>query len=463
MFQKPTPDRKRHRPLLTFMLAGLAVIGASLSAAHAQLLRDAEIEQWLHDYTAPLLEAAGIPPESVGLHIVGDSSLNAFVTNGLNMYVHTGLITRAEVPNQVQGVIAHETGHLAGGHLSRKYEAYANASRPVLLSMVLGAAAVMAGSADAGLAVFSLGQTIGQSQFLSYNRGQEASADQAGVKLLEDIGVSGKGLVDFFKILRNQQLISARSANPYLQTHPLPSARVETLERLVQASPYYDKQDSPEEIARFRLIQAKIEGFMNDTFTTLRKYPLSDQSDPAKYARAVAYYRASDLDKALKEINYLIDEHEENPFFYELKGQMLFEHGRVAESVEPHRKSVALAPQYSLLRINLGRALVALNDPDALPEAIKVLNTALDMEPSNAFGWTELARAYSQAGDDTMASLAQAEAFFAAGNKAEAHRFATRALNGLSPQTPEWRQASDIVSISQSAAEKQRRNPKRAQ
>lgn len=454
------PVRRSGKPILLAIVLLPMVFWLLISNASAQLLRDAEIEQWLRDYEDPLLEAAGIPPSSVGVHLIGDPTLNAFVTNGLNVYVHTGLIQQAETPNQVQGVLAHETAHMSGGHLARGYEARANASKPILLSMVLGAAALAAGAPDAGMAMVTLGQTVGQANYLTYNRGQEASADQAALKFLDEVGASGAGLVEFFKVLRNRQLTSTRNINPYMQTHPLPTARVDTLDRLVRQSEFYEVTDSPEEIERFRLIQAKINGFMNETFTTLRQYPLSDQSDPAKYARAVAYYRGAELDKGLKEIDFLIEKNPDNPFYQELKGQMLFEYGRIAQSVAPHRKSVEIAPQYALLRINLGRALVALNDPDVLPEAIKVLNVALDMDPDNAFGWTELARAYSQAGNDTMASLAQAEAYFVTGHPGEAHRFATRALANLKPHTPEWRQANDIVNASLGAAQKDRKRRK---
>ena len=444
-------------PLALVFISLMGMILWWPTSAKAQLLRDAEIEQWLHDLEDPLLEAAGIPPSAVGIHIIGDPTINAFVSNGLNMFVNTGLIQQASNPNQVEGVLAHETGHMSGGHLARGSEAIANATRPILLSMVLGAAAIMAGAPDAGMAVMTLGQTVGQSNYLSYSRGQEASADQAAVKLLEKVGQSGKGLVDFFKILRNRQLTSTRNPNPYIQTHPLPSSRVDTLDRLVRQSDFYDKSADEAEMFRFLMIQAKINGFMNSSHATLRKYPLSDQSQPAKYARAVAYYRGAELDKALKEINGLIVLQPDNPFFQELKGQMLFENGRIADSIAPHERSVELAPQYALLRINLGRALVALEDREKLPEAIKVLKAALNMEPDNAFGWTELARAYSQGGNDILASLAQAEAYYAIGNMPEAHRFASRAINNLPQGTPEWREAQDIINAATPEAIKSKR------
>ncbi len=428
------------------------------SQANAQFLRDAEIEQFLKDYSYPLFEAAGIPPESVGVHLINGPP-NAFVSNGLNVYVFTGLITLADTPNQIEGVLAHETGHMSGGHLARSDEMMQAATRPMMLSLVLGAVAAAAGSPDAALGIFSLGSHIGTSNALTYSRGQESRADQAAIGFLDSVGSSGVGLQEFFGKLSNRQLISGYDVNPYIQTHPLARNRIVALETRVSASPHKENADTPEEIHRLKMIQAKIHGFIQAPFTTLRQYPLSDQSEPARYARAVAYYRAADLAKATQEIDRLIENDPENPFFWELKGQMLFEHGKVKEAIAPHLRSTELAPQYALLKVNLGRAMVATNDPQTVDEAIKILRHALNMDKENVFGWTELARAYSFRGDNAMAALSQAEAYYNAGALGEAHRFATRASKLLDKQTPEWRQASDIILTSADAA---RRNQSRS-
>ncbi|MCI5047072.1 MAG: M48 family metalloprotease [Aquisalinus sp.] len=444
---------------LLVLLPALFLLGTSGAFAQS-FLRDAEIEQFLEDYSRPLFEAAGLPAESVGIHLIGDPSLNAFVANGLNMYVFTGLITAAEVPNEIEGVIAHETGHMAGGHLQRSDEAIRAASRPMMLSLVLGTAAIIAGAPDAGIGIIGLGQQVGQANFLSYSRGQESRADQAAITYLDDVGSSSQGLVDFFRKLRNQQIITFNQANPYYQTHPLANSRMTALEARVQESENLDNVDTEEEIMRLKMIQAKIHGFLQNSQTTLRQYPLADTSAPARYARAVAYYRGSNLNAGLREIDSLIAEQPENPFFYELKGQMLFEHGRIAESVEPHRRSSELAPQYALLKVNHARALVALEREAQMNEAIDILKLALNMEPDNIFGWTELARAYSAIGRDDLAAFATAEAYFNAGVPHEAHRFATRASKLLNEQTPEWRQANDIIrATAEDAAKFQRRNP----
>lgn len=453
----------RKAPLQSFgTLLGILVmiVASTLQTAHAQsisLLRDAEIEQWLRDYSDPIFEVAGLEPQAVEIYLVGDTSLNAFVTAGLKMFVHTGLITSADNPNQIQGVIAHETGHLAGGHQQRGADAAAAATRPAMLSLVLGAAIVAAGGgADAGLGVMALGQTIAQGQYLAYNRSQESAADQAAASYLEEIGASGDGLVEFFSKLSNQLLISSRQVDPYLMTHPLPIKRMNALRSRVATMENNQVKDTADAEERLKMIQAKINGFMQDPQVTMRQYPLRDQSLPAQYGRAVAYYRASELDRALKAINSLIDLQPENPFFMELKGQMLFEYGKIKESVAPHRRSTELAPQYALLKINLGRALVAAENVDDVSEAVTILKSALLLEPENSFGWSELARAYAFLGDEDLASLAQAQSFYSRGDLTSAHRFASRVIDKLEVGTPDHLHALDIITASADTAERSR-------
>jgi predicted Zn-dependent protease len=230
-----------------------------------------------------------------------------------------------------------------------------------------------------------------------------------------------------------------------LQSHPLAVQRVTALEERARSSPYFDVKDSPEEIERLRLIQAKIRGFLQDVNSTLRQYPLKDQSDAAHYARAVAYYRSADIDKALTEIEKLLAAYPDNPYYNELKGQMLFEYGRIAEAIEPHRRSVELAPGKALLLINHGRALAATDEPAMINEAVKRLKAALLLEPDNSFGWFELARAYGALENEPFADLAMAEARYHEGAKPEAAQFASRARSKLKKGTPEWRQATDII------------------
>ncbi len=430
--------------LLTSAIIAMTIMTAIRPANAQSILRDTEIEQWLEDYSFPIFEAAGLDPNSIEFLIVGDPTLNAFAS-GRTMGIFTGLITAADTPNQVEGVIAHEAGHMAGGHGARRADAYAKAGRPVILSLVLAAAAVAAGAPEAGLGLLGLGQQIGTTNALAYTRGQEASADQAAVTYLDNIGHSSIGLVEFFGKLRNQQVISARRINPYLQTHPLANARMNALSSRVTTSPFYEWKNDAAEMSRFRLMQAKILGFLQEPKFTLRQYPTTDQSAPGRYARAVAYYRGTDLDRALIEINSLLEEYPDNSYFQELKGQMLFEFGRIADSVEPHRRSVELNPDKPLLRINLGRSLLATYDPEMLNESITILKTALFLEPDNSFAWFELSRAYGAIDDEGNALLATAESKYHAGDKRSASQFANRALKHFKRGSKEWQQSRDIL------------------
>jgi predicted Zn-dependent protease len=430
--------------LMTAAAAATLAVAASDGAQAQSVLRDAEIEQFLDDYSLPVFRAAGIPADQIQILIIGDQTLNAFA-GGLIMGVNTGLLTISDTPSQIQGVIAHEAGHIAGGHSARSDDMMAAATRPMLLSLVLAAGAIAAGAPDAGIGILGLGQTVGIANALKYSRGQESAADQAALTYLEAIGRSGNGLIESFSKMRNDQLIHGQRVNPYLQSHPLAVQRITALEERARAGKYFDVKDSPEEIERLRLIQAKIRGFMQDVNVTLRQYPLSDQSDAAKYARSVAYYRSADIDRALKEIDKLLATHADNPYYNELKGQMLFEYGRVAESIEPHRKSVELAPGKALLLINLGRAEAATDDPAKVADAVKNLKAALLLEPDNSFGWFELARAHGALDNEPLANLAMAESRYHEGAKPDAAQFAMRARSALRKGSPEWRQATDII------------------
>ncbi|WP_375204374.1 M48 family metalloprotease [Hyphococcus sp.] len=433
-------------------LAAFATAAAPI-AAQAQgisTLRDAEIEQWLEDYSRPIFAAAGLNPKSIEIIIVNDPTFNAFA-GGRYMGVNSGLFTFAKTPNEIEGVIAHEAGHLAGNHGARSAEAMANAGTPMLLGLLLAGAAIAAGSPEAGIGLLGLGQNIAIKDYLVYSRSQEATADQSSITYLNRLGKSTKGAMDIWSRMRNYQIITGQRVNPFLQSHPLANERFSALQTRAMESPYFNVQDSPEEIHRLHLIQAKIKGFLHDPLQTLRDYPLSDQSDPAHYARAVAYYRHSEIEKALKEIRTLTAEHPDNPYFNELEGQILFEYGHTNESIAPHRKTVELLPDNPLMRINLARALIASHEPDLIAEATIHLKRAVAKEKDNGFAWYELARAYAEQGETAKADLATAESRFQAGAHPDANHFARRALPGLERGTAEWRQAMDIILATQPA------------
>ena len=432
--------------------AGLAVsvfVQAAPGQARAEgesLIRDTEIEEILHKDAEPLLKAAGFDPKNVRILIVGSKELNAFASPQ-TMGVNTGLIMETKDPNELQGVMAHEVGHLAAGHVARSGEMQAAGMKPFLLTMGLGMLAALAGSADAAVGLVGSASYFGTLGAIGFSREQEARADQAGASILEKAGLSGKGLADFFDNFRYQEVFDEARRYAYFRTHPLSSDRIEALRLRVEKLPSYGKTDPPEAVAEHAIMKAKLEGFMSPE-VAMSKYTEKDTSYPARYARAIAYYQMKEPDKALKLIDALLVEQPQNPYLWELKGQVLFEFNRAAEAEEPQRKSVALKPDAALLHINLGQTLIALDDKAKIAEGVAELRKSLVIEDDNALAWRMLAAAYDKQGLDGMARLATAEYAFAVGDERQALVFAMRAREKLAKDSPEWRRATDIVLVS---------------
>src|SRR5262249_25994249 len=368
------------------------------------LIRDAEIEQLLRDYTQPILRAAGLAQQNIRVVIINDRAFNAFVADGRRIFVNVGALMDSKTPNEIIGVFAHETGHIAGGHLARMREEIARAQTSAIIAMLLGVGAMVAGArtganGEVGAAAISAPQSIAMRSLLSYVRAQEEQADRAGVKFLTATGQSPKGMYDTFKRLADQMLVSSRYMDPYLQTHPLPKERVAALEGLAKTSPYWNKKDPPELQQRHDMMRAKRSGFIERPDTARRRDPMSDTSRAARYARAIAAYRHSDLHSALAQIDALVQAQPNNPYFLELKGQALMENGRAADAVAPLRRAATLAPNATLIQILLAQALVATNEPKNAAEAIPLLRVAVTREPDMPDGYSQLAMAYGQKGD----------------------------------------------------------------
>ncbi|WP_300542427.1 M48 family metalloprotease [Maricaulis sp.] len=444
------------------ILRAIATAASLAVATHApalsqSLIRDTEIEHVMRGYLDPILEAADLNPSDVDFYLVADPEINAFVTGGQNIFMHTGMIVEAGTPNQLKGVLAHETGHITGAHLARSGDAMASAQVPMFVSLGLGVLAAMAGEGGAAGALMASSQQFGALQYLTYSRAQEAGADQAALRILERAGESPNGLVTFFERFRYQEVMSQQRRFAYFRSHPLSSDRIANLRSGIAESPYSGDTDSPEEIATLRRMQAKIYGFLVAPEFVFYRYPESDTSLPARYARAVAYYHDARLNRALEEMQSLLDEEPDNPYFHELHGQMLFESGRVEASIAPHRRSVELEPTAPLLRINLAIAMIATENPAYREEAAQHLRVALDMEPDNAFAWYQLSILHERNGDTALAELAVAEQAYAMGDRLRAHQFAARARQGLDQGTPAWIRATEIQAVSQPSEEELRR------
>jgi predicted Zn-dependent protease len=415
------------------------------------LIRDAEIEQLLRDYTRPILRAAGLAQQNIQVTIINDRAFNAFVMDGRRIFVNAGTLLDAKTPNEVIGVLAHESGHIAGGHLSRLRQQLATAQTQMIIAVLLGMGAAVAASrsgASGNPAAAIMGpQSAIQRSLLSYVRAQEEQADRAGVKFLTATGQSAKGMYDTFKRLADQILFAAHSADPYLQSHPLPAQRVEALEAVAKSSPYWLKNDPPELLLRHDMMRAKLAGFLDRGDTVARRYPSSDNSLPARYARAIATYRHADLRRALAQIDGLIQTQPNNPYFFELKGQALLEGGKPADAIAPLRRAVQLAPNPLLIQILLAQALNATNNPRAAEEAIALLRPALAREPELPGGYAQLAMAYGRKGDLAQADLASAQAAFTRGDAKTARQLAARAKTRFPVGSPGWVKADDIVSF----------------
>lgn len=431
--------------LTAFCLAATFAPAAQAAGNRLSFIRDAEIENTIRAYATPLFEAAGVDPNAINVHLVNDKALNAFVAGGLNMFLNTGLLVRSDHAGQVIGVMAHETGHISGGHLVRMQDALEKATMEALAAMVIGAAAAVAGGrGDAAGAAILGGQEIAGRSFMSYTRGQESSADQAGVGFLDQTRQSSRGLLEFMEILGDQEMLIATRQDPYVRTHPLTRERVSFLRNHIQHSKFSDTPLRPEFAEMHRRMRGKLFAFLEPPARTLLKYKEDDQSIEARYARAVAYYRKPDLDKALPLIDALIKDRPLDPYFHELKGQMLFENGRGAEALPAYREAMRLLPHSPLIRIELAQCQIELEDPSLLEDAQKNLTFAVGLEPDNAPAWRSLGIAHGRAGDDGMASYALAEHALITGRLSEAVYHVERAERLVGQKSSVWLKIQDL-------------------
>lgn len=425
---------------------------ASAQSNKISLIRDAEAENIIRAYSTPLFKAAGLNPDDIRIHLVNDRSLNAFVAGGQRLFINTGLILQSAHSNQLIGVIAHEIGHIAGGHLSRMEDEMRRASAQQILAMIIGgAAAIGTGRGDAGAAVMMGGANTAMRGLLAFSRTQESSADAAALQFLDQTRQSARGLLEFMQILDKQDPRSPDRQDPYLRTHPLSRERIEVMLQHVAASPYSALPPSAAFETMHKRMKAKLYAFLNPLGHTLNQYPERDQSVPARYARAIAYYRVPQLEKALGLIDDLIREHPDDPYFHELRGQMLFENGRVAEAVGSYQTAVRLLPASGLLKGDLARVQIESQDPALLEPAIANLNDALRDDRTQPFYWRQLAIAHGRRNEMAESSLALAEEAILLNRKAEARYHAGRAERLLPRGSPGWLKAQDIL---ESAREK---------
>ncbi len=436
--------------IVSIVVGALLLVSPPMGPAAAQgrgisLIRDAEIENTIRAYATPIFSAADLDADAVRIHLVSDGAINAFVAGGQQLFIHTGLLTRADRPSQVVGVIAHEAGHITGGHLARLQDELRNATAKSIAAFVLAAAAgVASGNADVAQAVIVGGQQVAVQGLLRYSRGQESAADAAALSLLDRTGQSASGLLEFFDMLNREEAITVGRRSAYTGTHPLTSSRRSTVANHLALSRYANVPDQPDLVRQHERMVAKLIGFLWPFDKVLERYPETDNSLPGRYARSIARFRRGELDPALELIDSLIQERPSDPYFLELKGQMLFENGRIADALAPYEEAVRLAPNEPLLQIDLARIQIEGNSQELLVTAKANLEQALRTEPENATGWFNLAIANGRLSEIGQMALAQAEHAAIIGDRAAAKAHAERAERELPLGSPGWLRAQDL-------------------
>jgi predicted Zn-dependent protease len=441
---------------LAFMLGAASLLAQPASAQ--SILRDAETEAFFDEISAPLIRAAGLEPKNVDIVLINDKSINAFVAGGQAVYIHSGLINTATSANEVQGVIAHELGHVVGGHVVRYSEGMEAASGISIASLILAAGAIAAGAGEAGIALLQLGQRAALGKFLAFSRVQESVADASGAQYLSSAGITGKGSIGFFKKLQNYEFrLGIPQEDSYDRTHPLSGERITVLEDAYKVDPAWNTPLNTKWEEDFKRVKAKLAGYIAEPKSTLRDYPESDLSIPARYARAYAWHKAAYPQKALDEANALVAKNPNDPYFLELQGQIMLESGDPKNALQSLRRATDLSSSQPLIAAILGHALVATEDKDNLDEAERVLRAAVSKDNENPFAWYQLGVVYQAKGDEPRAALASAERYLMEGAPQLALPNAAIAMAGLTENTKDWLRAQDVKLVAEAQVEKLRK------
>jgi predicted Zn-dependent protease len=442
-------------------LAGAAFLSAlapgKAAAQGLPLIRDTEIENLLNDYARPIFKAAGLGTGRIAMRIINNDQFNAFVLDGRNVFIHTGALMQAQTPNEVIGVIAHESGHITGGHMAALRARIAQDQTRALLMQLLGIGMMVAGGVAGGEAGREIGSggggvLLGGNEtimrgLLAERRSQESAADQAGLKRLEETHQSGKGMLETFERFAAQEYLSDAQKDAYVRTHPVAAERLSRLREIVAKSPYVNTKDSPELQLRHDLMRAKLSGYMERPQIVLNRYPTTDNSLPARYGRALAHFHQGErgVELGLAEMDALIREQPSNPYFLEVKADMLAKSGRVREAIGPLRAALKLLPSAALMRVDLAAALENEHNPAMTTEAVDLLKKSMVDDPENSRAYMLLANAYAEQNKEPEALAMTAQARFLDGNIKDAQNFAKRAQIKLKPGSPEWLKNDDVI------------------
>ncbi len=434
------------------MIAVAAVSLPAFAQSSVPVVRDAEIEELVTDYARPILKVAGLQKSNIEIILVNDSSFNAFV-DGRRLFINTGALLTAESPNEIIGVIAHEAGHLAGGHQERLRDQLRRAQTMAVVAGLVGLGATVAGAAtnNAGIAQAGTGIAAGGGEFarrtlLGYQRTEETTADRSAITYLEKTGQSAKGMLKTFSRFEDALSLTGTRVDPYQISHPMPRDRIAALETLAKASPNFDKTDSPALQLRHDLARAKISAFTQDAGFAARMLRRQAGGLPSAYADAIRTYLSGSTASALKKVDALIAQQPKSPWFHELRGDVLMKANQPSKAAASYAKALELDPARSpILQFGHAKALVAANDAASLKAAVGELTKGLQRDRENVEGYQLLAQAQIGLGNIAEGELASAEANFYSGNYAQAKSFAARAQQKLKTGSPAWLRAQDIL------------------
>ncbi len=435
---------------LVALTIGTSGVAQAQDFSIGTVLDDTEIGATLNAYARPLLLDAGIAPENIAIHMVVDDSMNAFATQGNNVYFHTGLLLRAKNSNEVIGVMAHEFGHIAAGHVVLVASDLAGATTISLLSTLLGVAAgIASGNPEVGMAVMMGGQRAAIGEFLSFSRGQEARADQFALKTLADTHQSAQGLYNFFQRLAGEERMITDNRDPYIRTHPLNSNRMDAIQSAMASSPYTNVQLDPDLERQHRRMLAKLFAFLKPQITTLQRYPASDKSIEGRYARTIAYYRRGQFKEAFPLVESLLKDAPQDPYFWQIKGDMEKSRSHVEEAIVAYREAIRYLPDAPEILTSYAHATVESGKPEYAAEGQAALKRALAIKPDSPDTWDMLARSYAQNGQTGLSAYAAAERAILTGEFGDVARYSNQAEKLLEKDTPTWYRLQDIKVLAQ--------------
>ena len=421
--------------------------------AYTKYIRDTEIENTLYSWTKPILKVAGLEKNNLKIHIVADKRINAFVTNGQNMFLNTGLIIKAGSASGLIGVIAHEIGHIKAGHIIKMKQAAKKLQNNQLITSLLGMGLLIATNSNDNFnddrmeiakTALSIGPSIANRSFFSFSRSNEYVADTLAIDFLKGVKRDPKSLSIILEKLYGQELLLIERQDPFLRTHPLSKARMDLIRQKTSLADNYNESNFDK--VSYSRIKAKLEGFLENPGRTLLNN--TDNSISSRYARAIAYFRVPLYKKSIEEINSLLKDYPNDPFFIELKAQILSENGKIKEAIKYYKEALKILPKSTLIMLPLCNLLLEDNkNLKDIKEANNYLNFIVKKEPENIYAWHLKGISHNRLGEPINANLSAAEEFLRRGDFKNAKFFADKVISATKKFSSENLRASDIINL----------------